>query len=151
MAQRWRRLCMAPLRLAHVQCEGGCPAPRLPQALPTLLARETSAAHLAGQGDLCVVGVAQQLRLLLAQRQRPLDQRRVVGLPRGRARDIGPVQLLPQRPAYSMRVVQLLLCLGFGVVTVFWTSATCYSAVIPVSEEGQGVVERRTICRALAA
>ena len=37
--------------------------------------------YLAGQGDLCVVGVAQQLRLLLPQHQRLLNERRVVGLP----------------------------------------------------------------------
>lgn len=56
-------------------------------------------AYLAGKGDLCIVGVAQQLGLLLPQHQRLLDEGRVVGLPRGRARDEGPVQLLPQRPA----------------------------------------------------
>ena len=37
-------------------------------------------AHLAGEGDLCIVGVAQQLSLLLAQSQCLLYQRRVVGL-----------------------------------------------------------------------
>ena len=55
-------------------------------------------AHLAGQRDLCIVGVAQELGLLLPESQGPLDQGRVVGVGRGRARDEGPVQLLPQRP-----------------------------------------------------
>ncbi len=35
-------------------------------------------AHLAREGDLRVVGVPQQARLLAPQRQRALDERRVV-------------------------------------------------------------------------
>ena len=64
--------------------------------------RKVRGAYLAGQGDLCIVGVAQQLRLLLPQHQRLLDEGRVVRVPRGRPRDEGPVQLLPQRPAVTL-------------------------------------------------
>lgn len=57
--------------------------------------------HLAGQGDLGVVGVAQQLRLLPLQRQRALNQGRVVVLPGRRPRNERAVKLLAQRPAHQ--------------------------------------------------
>jgi hypothetical protein len=60
--------------------------------------------HLAGQGDLGVVGVAQQLRLLVLERQSALDERRVVARARRCPRYVCAVELLPQRPARTVRI-----------------------------------------------
>mmetsp|Transcript_32916 Transcript_32916/g.72706 ORF Transcript_32916/g.72706 Transcript_32916/m.72706 type:complete len:347 (-) Transcript_32916:991-2031(-) len=76
--------------------DGGGPQ-LLKQALGPLQRR-----HLGRHGQLSKVVEAQQLRLLLAQRQHLLDDGRVVNVPAAGAGHVRPVHLLPQGAVLGM-------------------------------------------------
>ena len=79
---------------------------RVPRSLPQLsrhLSHSLDAwSHLPRETHFGEVVKAEQLRLLLSQRQQLRDERPVVEFPRRRAADEGPIKLFAQHPIAAM-------------------------------------------------